>query len=415
MRNVLGTETRLDDALLDAMRQTLDPPADAVAASLDSGAHKLVADLIKSRQMWDADREPSRRLPEAVRAYMKLASALPPWRDDARVKEAEAFFLLYGLASSTLLACASLPQCYVMKYGTEVLAYTKFLQVNPARRVRETAQMVMDVMCPGGLEPLGRGVRATMKVRVMHAIVRLMIARDPNAKPNPSDPTLRAKFGQPINQEDMAYTLMTFSYVVIEGFRGMGYRMTEAQRDGYIHCWNVVGFLMGIREELLPARFGDAKELFDAIQRRQHGESGAGQTLQKALLKALADAIPGKHHDPLPAALTRKLVGDPVADQLGIVPATGFTRLRLAALLQAWSLSAGVLRHVYRDRPFRFLSERLHHDIMIRMGGMGGAPFEVPPEFVAQWFPEGSPLTPPLPPPLPSPPQPPPASQPPPA
>jgi ER-bound oxygenase mpaB/B'/Rubber oxygenase, catalytic domain len=392
MNNVLGTETRLDTAFLDRMRQTIDPPADAVADSLvERGAHRLVAQLIKNRQMWDADQEPSRQLPEDIRSYMKKASELPPWRDERAIKEAEAFFLLYGLASSTLLACASLPQCYVMKYGTEVLAYTKFLQVDPTRRIRETAQMVMDVMVPGGLQPLGRGVRATMKVRVMHAIVRHMIMHDPKAKPNPSDPVLRAEFGLPINQEDMVYTLMTFSYVVVLGFGGMGYKMTDSQRDAYIHCWNVVGFLMGIREELLPARFEDADELFMAIQQRQHGESGAGQKLQAALLKALDDAIPGGQHDPLPAALTRKLVGDTVADTLGIPRATGLTRIRLELLLGAWSLSAEFLKRTYKDRPFRFASEKLHHAILVAIGGMEGVPFEVPPEFVAQWFPEGKP------------------------
>jgi hypothetical protein len=389
MRNVLGTETRLDGAFLDRMRQTTDPPADAVADSLVArGAHRLVAELIKNRQMWDDDHEPSRLLPEDVREYMKIASRLPPWRDDHAVKEAEAFFLLYGLASSTLLACASLPQCYVMRFGTEVLAYTKFLQVDPTRRIRETAQMVMDVMCPGGLQPLGRGVRATMKVRVMHAIVRHMIEKDPRAKANPSDPQLRAQFGRPINQEDMVYTLMTFSYVVIEGFRAMGYRMSEAQRDAYVHCWNVVGYLMGIREELLPAKYADARELFETIQKRQGGESEAGRKLQAALLKALQDAIPGAHHDVLPAVLTRRLIGHGSADALGIARASGFARLRLAMLLGAWSVSAQVLSRFYRDRPFRFASEKLHKAIMVRMGGMDGVPFEVPPEFAAQWFPD---------------------------
>jgi hypothetical protein len=387
MRNVLGTETRLDDAFLDRMRQTTDPPADAVADSLVArGAHRLVGELIKNRQMWDEDREPSRLLPEDIRDYMKIASQLPPWRDDRAVKEAEAFFLLYGLASSTLLACASLPQCYVMKFGTEVLAYTKFLQVDPTRRIRETAQMVMDVMCPGGLEPLGRGVRATMKVRVMHAIVRHMIEKDPRAKANPPDPQLRAQFGKPINQEDMVYTLMTFSYVVIEGFRTMGYTMSEAQRDAYIHCWNVVGHLMGIQDELLPARFADAEELFTTIQKRQGGESEAGRKLQAALLKALQDAMPGRHHDVLFAVLTRKLVGDQTADALGIARASGISQLRLDALLAAWGISAHFLSHFYSDRPFRFASEKLHKEIMVKMGGMDGVPFEVPPEFVARWF-----------------------------
>jgi hypothetical protein len=389
MKNVIGAETVLDDAFLDAMRDTLDPPADAVAAGLcDRNEHRIVAERMRRRQMGADDGEPARALPEDVRAYMKAASMLPPWRDDRLIAEAESFFLLYGLASSTLLACASLPECYVMKHGTEVLAYTKFLQVEPARRIRETAQMVMDVMCPGGLRPGGRGVRATMKVRVMHAIVRHMVLHDPASRANPQDPALRAKFGRPINQEDMAYTLMTFSYVVIRGFATMGYRMTDAQRDGYVHCWNVVGYLMGIDERLLPLRFADAQELFEVIQKRQQGQSEAGRKLTAALIRAVQEAVPGEVHDPLPAALTRRLVGDATADSLGIRRATGLTRLRLDALLRMWALSAAVLTRFYRRRPFRFASEKLHKAIMERMGGKEGQPFDIPPEFERRWFPE---------------------------
>ena len=375
------------------MRETIDPPADAVATTLvEHGAAGLVKDLMRQRKMWDADGEPARALPEDIRAYMKAASALPPWLDRAKIDEAQQFFLLYGLASSTLLACASLPQCYVMKYGTEVLAYTKFLQVEPTRRIRETAQMVMDVMVPGGLQPGGRGVRATMKVRVMHAIVRHMVMNDPRAVANPADPGLRAKFGLPINQEDMVYTLMTFSYVVIEGFRIMGYDMTEAQRDGYVHCWNVVGHLMGIRDELLPARFDDAAELFAVIQRRQCGTSQAGVKLTRALIGAVEDALPGEHHDPLIAVLTR-LVGDTTADALEIPRPTLVQKLRLDAARGLGGV--GARRHPDARGPaVPFASEALHHAIMVKMGGMGGAAFEVPPEFVARWFPDGPPGSP---------------------
>ena len=383
---------QLDDAFLDRMRQTIDPSADAVARTIvEQNLHREVADMIKKRQMWDADGEPSRLLPEDIRSYMKAASMLPPWRDEAMVNEAEQFFLLYGLASSTLLACASLPQCYVMKFGTEVLAYTKFLQVEPTRRIRETAQMVMDVMVPGGLKPGGRGVRATMKVRVMHAIVRYMIMNDPRAVANPADPALKARFGLPINQEDLVYTLMTFSYVVVEGFRTMGYQMTDRQREGYIHCWNIVGCLMGIREELLPATFADAKQLFEAIQLRQHGQSEAGQKLTAALLKSVEDALPGEHHDPLVAALARKLVGDSTADALGIERPSLIQKVRLDAVLDAWAVSARLATELNADKSIRIASEDLHHAIMVKMGGMAGAPFEVPEEFVKQWFPDQPP------------------------
>jgi hypothetical protein len=61
MRNVLGRETVLNDIFLDGMRETVDPSADAVASSLCArGAHRLVGELIKHRQMWDADGAPSR-------------------------------------------------------------------------------------------------------------------------------------------------------------------------------------------------------------------------------------------------------------------------------------------------------------------------------------------------------------------
>ena len=229
-----------------------------------------------------------------------------------------------------------------------------------------------------------------MKVRVMHAIVRHMVMNDPRAIANPADPGLRAKFGLPINQEDMVYTLMTFSYVVIEGFRIMGYDMTEAQRDGYVHCWNVVGHLMGIRDELLPARFDDAAELFAAIQRRQCGTSQAAK-LTRALIGAVEDALPGEHHDPLIAVLTRRLVGDTTADALEIPRPSLVQKLRLDAMLEAWEVSARVATRMHADRPFRFASEALHHAIMVKMGGMGGAAFDVPPEFVARWFPDGPP------------------------
>ena len=100
--------------------------------------------------------------------------------------------------------------------------------------------------------------------------------------------------------------------------------------------------LMGIREELLPARFDDAAELFAVIQRRQRGQSEAGVKLTKALIDAVEDALPGDHHDPLIAVLTRRLVGDATADALEIPRPTLVQKLRLDAMLEAWEVSARV-------------------------------------------------------------------------
>jgi hypothetical protein len=390
MKNVLGTVTVLDDAFLDSMRQAGDPDADAVAHDLcERGSHRIVAQLIREGRVWDETGAPSPLLPEPVRHYLLSSRTLPPWQDPAKIRRAEEFFLLYGLASSTLLACASLPECYVMKYGAEVLAFTKFLQVDPTRRIRETAQMVMDVMSTGGLTSQGgriRGVETTQKVRVMHAIIRHMVEHAPGSQANPIDPELRAKFGKPINQEDMAYTLMTFSYVVIRGFATMGLRMTDDEKDAYVHCWNVVGYLMGIREELLPATFEDSRELFTTIQRRQHGASQAGQNLTRALLGVLERPMPPAFRR-LPAVMTRDLVGDETADALGVPRAPLLNRAMLWTALKAWAGIAMVLSRLYVKRPYRLASEFIHRRLMLAIGQLPGGGFNFPPEFVNQWFP----------------------------
>jgi hypothetical protein len=306
------------------------------------------------------------------------------------VREAEEFFLLYGISSATQLSCASLPECYIMRYGTEVLAFTKFLQIDPARRIRETAQMIMNVMCPGGLiakNGVGIGVHATQKVRVMHAIIRYMIEHDRGTPANPIDPELRKKFGRPINQEDLAFTLLTFSYVAVRSYERLGVRMTDAQKDSYVHCWNVVGFLMGIREELLPAGYAESQKLYDAIRAHQAGASQAGQALTAALMNMLERLMPpGWRH--LPVILTRYLVGTETADMLGLPQAPYRDRMQFWVVLRAWKGVVAVSGLFYRDRPYRYASEWLHRRLMERMGNLPGhAPFRIPQEFIARWFP----------------------------
>ena len=88
-----------------------------------------------------------------------------------------------------------------------VIYRTAQLYTNPRRRIVETSQMIIDVMQEGGLEPGGYGVRTAQKVRLMHAGVRhLLLQRDWNPA-----------WGVPINQEDLAGTLASFSAMVLDG------------------------------------------------------------------------------------------------------------------------------------------------------------------------------------------------------
>jgi hypothetical protein len=360
----------------------------------EGGAYKIFAGLVRNHEVWEDDGSPSVKLPQEVREYLTMSSQLPSWIVPARVKNAEEFFLLYGISSATQLSCASLPECYVMRYGTEVLAFTKFLQIDPARRIRETAQMIMNVMCPGGLiakDGVGIGVHATQKVRVMHAVIRHMVGHDPSTPANPSDPDLRRKFGRPINQEDLAFTLLTFSYVAVRSYMKLGVPMKEEDKNNYVHCWNVVGFLMGIREDLLPENYEESEKLYDAIREHQAGASPAGQALTAALMNLLEQLMPaGSRH--LPVILTRYLVGTDTAEILGLRQAPYRDRARFWFMLRMWRGIVRVAGLFRNDRPYRHASEWLHRRLMNRMGKLPGhAPFQIPPEFLARWFPDPEP------------------------
>lgn len=175
----------------------------------------------------------------------------------------------------------------------------------------ETAQMVVDVLRPGGLAPGGTGVRTAQKVRLMHAGVRHQIAAYPGWNP---------EFNKPVNPEDMAGTLLSFSWVVIDGLRQLGLHVDERQAEALLHCWNIIGHILGIREELQAHTMLDAEQIASAIQRRHYASCPEGQDMTRALVQMMQQYLPGNLLDPIPPLFVRALLGDRYADMLAVQP-----------------------------------------------------------------------------------------------
>jgi hypothetical protein len=114
----------------------------------------------------------------------------------------------------------------------------------------------------------------------------------------------------PINQEDLAGTLMTFSQIVLDGLERIGAPLDEAQHGSYLYAWSAIGRIMGIREELIPADLAAARVLTDTIKRRQTQRSEAGDVMVGALLELMRDSIPGRILRGLPPTLLRFFLRD---------------------------------------------------------------------------------------------------------
>jgi hypothetical protein len=161
---------------------------------------------------------------------------------------------------------------------------------------------LVDVMTPSAFKPDGRGIRTIQKVRLMHAAIRFLIeAQVPAADASRARdfaqvlqeahwPTLER--GRPICQEDLAYTLQTFAWVSMDGFDKLGVEdHRSGERDGFFHLWNVVGFLLGIDERLLPDNESEAKALFEKIQRRQRTSTEDGEKLTSAVIEFMRERM----------------------------------------------------------------------------------------------------------------------------
>ncbi len=291
-----GRETQWTEEFLNEMRQTADPLGDrTIAALFENGG------LDSVNSLWDRllknDQIPPGGLPREIQTYLQQSGALPAWANPQLISEGESFFINRGVFCLVSLLCCSLPECYVLRNEAAVLGTTRNLEQHAYRRIFETTQLIVAVMAPGGLARNGSGIVAAQKVRLMHAAIRHLILNTPRrtaltGPPKSFSEAIQTmppwdvfKLGRPINQEDMAYTLLTFSFVILRAFRTMEIEVTTDETKAYLHCWNVVGYIMGVREDLLAHNLEEAEFLFSKIKEREIGESEEGQALANALVE----------------------------------------------------------------------------------------------------------------------------------
>ncbi len=345
-----------------AMTRAADPLADRTVAAIGTArlgaATRLMAlwTTNASLDTWAqaaADADPE--LVAVLSDYVDAGRRLPDWIRPADVARAEDVFMAYGPLSCTLLFCASLPECYFLPHLAEVLHIAGQLEAHTEYRIRQTAAMVFPVMMKGGLTtPEGGGIAQVLKVRLIHATIRHLILRGspeavsgrvPPLPPPGSGAGMHEAMaahgwdverqGLPCNQLELAYTLLTFHYVFLKGMRTLREPLSADDERAYLHAWNVVGHVLGIRDELMPDSWEQAAALFDDIQaaaRAQPAQPDVRPGLGQALMATMAQSIriPVLRHLPVP--MTRWLITSQTADAIGASARVGWlTRMVFAA------------------------------------------------------------------------------------
>jgi hypothetical protein len=315
--------------------------------------------------------------PAPVRNYLEQSSVLPSWADPAMIKAGEEVFWRFGPRIILILTCYALPFCYLGRNGVPVLALTNRLSSNPKRRIIETAQLVVDCLQAGGLTTAGgRGRLSIQKVRLMHAAIRRLA---------PIAPTYKPEYGLPVNQEDLAGTLMSFSWITLDGLAKLDVPLSDNDQRAYVHCWNIVGHLLGVHDDLLPGNQTEAKALSNAIATHQFGPTQEGKDLESALIDMMGHVLPGNVFDRVPALMTRYFLGKEWAEWLGVQE--GFLAELAAAPLRIFGLEFGGL--IENSSHVAALAQRvgellINSLVYVERGGNRPS-FAIPTDLKQQW------------------------------
>jgi hypothetical protein len=324
---------------LDAMRQVADPATDQLireTLELPDGEAALVR---LNRYLQTRNVRMPADLAPGVRRFLQAPVDLA-WVDWSKLAKARSWFSEWGLLAMLSLFLKALPQYFANADADQVFRIMNIFRKGTLRRfLVEIAQLTFDVMEPGGLDVYPNppqpgsqqtkadGVFALQKLRLHHSVIRHWTQQKPRLQGAGWD----LAWGQPLNQEDLALAVTTFSLWTLDGVRKLTIPVNEAEEEGGLEVWKVMGFLIGLDDRLQPATTAEARELIEKIGKRQFRRSQAGIDLTRELLDRVEGFLP-RWLRGFPVGLMRYLMEPRFVGLLEVPKPSALTRLALLLL-----------------------------------------------------------------------------------
>jgi ER-bound oxygenase mpaB/B'/Rubber oxygenase, catalytic domain len=217
--------------------------------------------------------------PPALAGFFTEVDTAPPWLDRDLLDRGSRVVARTGLLGMVfVMPMMGLYGGYLASRANKTLLRTGDLDSMAARRLAETANWWVDVTTPGGLDRFAPGSTGVLRVRIMHAQVRAAMAGRPDWD--------QAGWDAPVNQIQLAGTLLLFSLVMLLGSRLLGLRFAGRDTEAALHLWRYVGHLMGVCPELVPVTEAEAWRLFWLEGATEFRPDADSRRLGQALLAA---------------------------------------------------------------------------------------------------------------------------------
>ncbi|EPS34944.1 hypothetical protein PDE_09909 [Penicillium oxalicum 114-2] len=255
-------------------------------------------------------------------------NTVPEWVDWEQIQRAQDVFFRYGLPILNVLGFESLLGGMGAKRVVETLARTGGFNTNAVRRrLLETLQHVLQVNdSVEALKPGGEGQVSSVRVRLLHACVRMRILKLVREKPDYYDV---AQYGIPISDLDCIGTINTFcSSVVWMGLPRQGVYLKQQEIEDYTALWRLVAYYVGAPTDPFETTT-KARAMMESLLVSEIHPTETGRILAKNIILGLENTAPSFASKEFLEALSRLLNGDQLSDALGIPKTTLYYRLLL--------------------------------------------------------------------------------------
>ena len=200
-------------------------------------------------EQWDVLRD----APPLVQAFFQNLETPPEWVDYDEFAPGIRLFH----KNSKLLLAGMLGGVLVEGFSTNIsksFFITGRLRDQGVRRLQQNNRQMIELFFPGGMTRHGDGWKLSVRVRLVHAQVRRLLAR--------SEDWDHEAWGVPLSAAHVGFALTAFSARLLRHMKSLGASYSEEEARSFMQIWRYSGYLMGIPESILYEAEEDALELF---------------------------------------------------------------------------------------------------------------------------------------------------------
>ena len=324
-----------------------DPLADAMVADLYSLEPEEQARLIRLG-LESGNEGALRAAPESVRKFFESNAEAPEWVDldsffpGCRMFHRNTPLVLAGMVGGVLVEgfSTNIAKSFFM---------TGRLRDQGMRRLKQNNRHMLEIFMPGGMDKYCDGWSLSIRVRLVHARIRLLLSD--------SDEWDIEELGTPISAAHVGFAISAFSARLLIHLKSLGASFNEEERRSFMAVWRYSGYLMGIPETILFRDEQDALKVFEIGSACEPPPSLESIVLASSLVNTaplfagMTESQARRKLAGYIAQVSRALIGNALADELRYPKSSTFGILwKFRLLNRIESVMMRVTPGRFRDR-----------------------------------------------------------------